>query len=287
MLINSRSYQFSSMYVKANGIKTHFYVAGEGEPLVLVHGGGVGTNALTWKDNIEELAKHYRVYALDRIGFGQTDKPAVTYTYEVLVKHLADFIDALCLDKVHLIGHSMGAYGVAKYTVDHPERVKKLVLVASGSTANAMGLVHDAEGLQALNRAVFEPSYENLRDLLDKVYHQKHDLEEQVADIVKFAALEENMKVMRSIHEFREQLVIDPNLRQRNSLRYRLPELTIPMILLWGKHDRFAPFELGLKLKDMLPNLRAFHVFEHSGHAIQHDEPELFNKTVLNFLAEQ
>jgi 2-hydroxy-6-oxonona-2,4-dienedioate hydrolase len=287
MLINNKSYNFTSMFVKANGIKTHMYVAGEGEPLVLVHGGAVGTNALTWKNNIEELAKHYRVYAPDRIGFGLTDKPIMTYNNEVLVRHLADVIDALCLDKIHILGHSMGAYGVSKYTVDNPDRVKKLVLVASGSTSTAMGINFDSEGRQALHEAVTNPTFENVNALNDSMNHRKDDLIEETEECMRLVALEGSMHVQRELHEMRRLFNVDANLRQRNSLLHRLPEITIPTILLWGRQDRFSPFENGLKLKAMLPNLKDFHIFENSSHTVQHDEPERFNKTVLDFLAQE
>jgi pimeloyl-ACP methyl ester carboxylesterase len=57
--------------------------------------------------------------------------------------------------------------------------------------------------------------------------------------------------------------------------------------MIWGKEDRFAPIEeLGYPLRDMLPNLRAFHVFEHSGHQVQNDEVEKFNQVVVDFLLE-
>jgi 2-hydroxy-6-oxonona-2,4-dienedioate hydrolase len=87
--------------------------------------------------------------------------------------------------------------------------------------------------------------------------------------------------------KYRQRLQADANLRQQYSLLQRLPELTIPTIMIWGKEDRFAPIEeLGYPLRDMLPNLRAFHVFEHSGHQVQNDEVEKFNQIVVDFLLE-
>ncbi len=286
MDLMDHSSDFLSLFVRVNGVKTHFYAAGEGEPLVLVHGGAVGTNALTWKRNIAALSQHYRVYALDRIGFGLTEKPRISYTYEVLVRHLADFIDALCLEQVYLTGHSMGAYGVAKYAVDHPERVKKCVLVSSGSTCDAMGIDYDSEGLRALREATLDPSYENVKFLQETIFHQKEGLEEQIREKMYLAGLEGTLEVQRSLAGFRQQIKRDPNLRQRHSLRYRLPELTIPILLIWGMRDRFSPYEYGLQLKEMLPNLSGFHAFENSGHAVMYDESERFNQTVLQFLSE-
>ena len=134
---------YQSLFVDADGVKTLFIVAGQGMPIVLVHGGGPGASGeYGWWRNIPALAEHFQVFALDRIGSGLTDKPTEEFGDPVLARHLADFIDALCLDELYMMGNSMGAYGVAKYAVDHPDRVKKMVLVASGSIAAAMGLEH-------------------------------------------------------------------------------------------------------------------------------------------------
>src|SRR6266571_2763352 len=101
---------WQSLYVRANGIKTHFIVAGQGEPIVLVHGGGPGASGeYGWRRNIPALAEHFQVFALDRIGFGLTDKPAIVHSDQLLADHLADFIDALGLDQLCLMGNSMGA----------------------------------------------------------------------------------------------------------------------------------------------------------------------------------
>ena len=93
------------------------------------------------------------------------------------------------------------------------------------------------------------------------------------------------MRSQKLQQNYRQRLQNDPNLRQQYSMLHRLPELTIPTIMIWGKEDRFAPIdELGYPLRDMLPNLRAFHVFEHSGHQVQNDEVEKFNQVVVDFL---
>jgi 2-hydroxy-6-oxonona-2,4-dienedioate hydrolase len=281
---------FQSLFVDANGVKTRFIVAGQGMPLVLVHGGGPGASGeYGWRQNIPALAQHFQVFALDRIGFGLTDKPVDELGDPVLAQHLADFIDALCLKELYMMGNSMGAYGVAKYAVDHPDRVKKMVLVASGSIGAAMGLEHKpSEGMRAMRRFDSEPTRENMRAVLEGLVSNKAGItDELIEGRFKLATQPEAMASQKLQQKYRQRLQTDPNLRQQYSLLHRLPELTIPMIMIWGKEDRFAPIEeLGYPLRDMLPNLRAFHVFEHSGHQVQNDEVEKFNRVVIDFLLE-
>jgi pimeloyl-ACP methyl ester carboxylesterase len=281
---------FQSLFVNANGVKTRFIVAGQGMPLVLVHGGGPGASGeYGWRQNIPALAQHFQVFALDRVGFGLTDTPVDELGDPVLAQHLADFIDALCLKELYMMGNSMGAYGVAKYAVDHPDRVKKMVLVASGSIAAAMGLEHKpSEGMRAMRRFDSEPTRENMRAVLEGLVFNKAGItDELIEGRFKLATQPGAMASQKLQQKYRERLKTDPNLRQQYSLLHRFPELTIPAIMIWGKEDRFAPIEeLGYPLRDMLPNLRAFHVFERSGHQVQNDEVEKFNRVVLDFLVE-
>jgi len=175
---------FQSLFVNANGVKTRFIVAGQGRPVVLVHGGGPGSSGeYGWWRNIPVLAQHFQVFALDRIGFGLTDTPEGELGDPVLARHLADFIDAVCLKEVYMIGNSMGAYGVARYALDFPDRVKKMVLVASGSIGAAMGLEHKpSEGMRAMRRFDSEPTRENMRAVLEGLVSNKAGITDELIE---------------------------------------------------------------------------------------------------------
>src|SRR4051794_22176204 len=107
-------------WVKVGAIRTRYVEAGDGEPVVLVHGGGPGAaGEFGWPNTIPALAERFRVIALDVLGFGLTDKPAdLAYSHQDQVDHLAGFIDTLCLAPVKLVGNSMGAYNAVKCTLD-------------------------------------------------------------------------------------------------------------------------------------------------------------------------
>jgi pimeloyl-ACP methyl ester carboxylesterase len=275
-----------SSFVRANGIKTHYVEAGEGEPLILVHGGGPGASGEHgFSQNIPALAAHFRVYALDLIGYGLTDKPPIEYWEQPMVDQLAGFIDALCLDRVRLLGNSMGAYVVAKYALDHPDRVIRMLFVSSATIATAMGVPRgETEGMKAMAAMRDGVTAEKMRRFLETLVHDRtHITDELVDDRVRQALLPGAQEAQRSHGAMRARLRTDQNLRQVFDLTHRLPAVTIPMCLVWGQQDRFAPVEQAEALRKLLPNLTELHLLQHSGHQCQNDEVDRFNEIAVRF----
>jgi pimeloyl-ACP methyl ester carboxylesterase len=275
-----------SNFVNVNGTRTHFVEAGQGEPMVLIHGAGPGAFGWAgWRQTIPALSPHFHVYAIDTLGFGQTDKRTdMVYSDQASVDHLAGFIDALCLDKVNLIGNSRGAYMAAKYTCDHPDRVKRLLMISSGSLAAAMGIERQEkqkEGLRQLQG--YDGTPEAMRKFMQKIVHDHSKItDELVAIRVKMAALPGHDYVQKSQKQYRDSLADNPNERQRFDLTHRLPKLTIPMHMVWGAKDSFAPPEFADKLRALLPNV-SFDMLPNSGHQAQNDESDKFNEIALAF----
>ena len=275
-----------SSFVNVNGVRTHFVEAGNGDPVVLVHGAGPGASGWSgWRQTILPLAKHFHVYALDTLGFGYTDKPQhIVYSDQASVNHLAGFIDALCLDRVFVCGNSKGAYMGAKYMLDHPHRVRRLLMISSGSIANAMGMERSASqmgGTSALD--AYDGTPEGMRRFMEVIVADHSKITpELIAQRVAQAALPGADYVRKSANEYRRKLRSDPNERQLFDMRHRLPMITIPMYMVWGAKDNFAPPEFAAKLKEMLPNV-TFEMFENSGHQSQNDECDRFNETAIRF----
>jgi hypothetical protein len=131
----------NAKYVDANGIRTRYFEKGSGDALLLIHGGQAGatSNAQNWEQNFDYLAKYFHVYAIDKLGQGYTDNPKTDNDYEDyytrVVDHVYGFMQAVGIDKVHLIGHSQGGWPVTRIALDYPEKVKSLVIVDSGTMA--------------------------------------------------------------------------------------------------------------------------------------------------------
>src|SRR5216684_1707278 len=130
------------------GFKLHYLEAGKGAPVVLLH--GLGGDGSRWQPNIAPLAKDFHVFALDQIGFGQSDKPLANYHTGMLAEFLVDFLKAVGLPRASLVGNSMGA-SVALYTaVNYPDKVDRIVLADGGGfrDANAPPVPPTAEAVR-------------------------------------------------------------------------------------------------------------------------------------------
>jgi 2-hydroxy-6-oxo-6-(2'-carboxyphenyl)-hexa-2,4-dienoate hydrolase len=122
--------------VDVEGVETRYYEYGEGEAIVLVHGGAMGgaSTANNWSRNITGLSKRFHVLAVDRLAQGMTGNPKddADFTYAGAAKHLYQFIMKMGLGQVHLVGHSSGGAVSFFMALDHPEIVKTLTIVSVG-----------------------------------------------------------------------------------------------------------------------------------------------------------
>src|ERR1700691_3673653 len=157
-----------SRWVKANGVKTHYSETGDGgKVIVALHGGGAGSSGASGMGALmERLGDEFRVVAPDSVGgFGLTDPYAPTPKGLITrVEHLADVIDALCIDKAVILGNSQGAWAAAQYGILYPERVEKMILVSSLTIAGSLGIQQrPTEAMKALN------DYDGTRDAMKRI----------------------------------------------------------------------------------------------------------------------
>lgn len=121
--------EIESRWVKVGEVNTHYMVAGEGSPLILLHGGA--NDWSDWELNIGPLSQYYRVYAPDLVGYGLSDRPEVDYSMDYFVDFLYNFTQALELKRANLAGYSLGGGIALGFALRFPSRVEKLVLVDS------------------------------------------------------------------------------------------------------------------------------------------------------------
>src|SRR3954453_13392469 len=164
--------------IRAGGIETNYHEAGDGPPVMLIHGSGPGVSAwANWRLALPYFAERLHVFAHDQVGFGYTALPAEPrYGLERWVEHLLAFMRAVGVERAHLVGNSMGASVALAAAVTHPEVVDRLVLM--GPTGVRFPLT---EGLDATWG--YTPSVANMRQLLDVFAYDRGLVSDELAEL--------------------------------------------------------------------------------------------------------
>ncbi len=266
----------SGSYVEVAGLKTFYLERGSGHPVVLIHGAAPGASSqVSWKPNLEPLAAAgFRILAFDQPGFGHSDLPT-DYSMEHRVAHARGFLDALGLDRFHLVGNSVGAYIAARLALEDA-RVGRLVLVSSSVLAPRGSAEADALATQhSRELREFSPSLEAVRAMTQKTLFKG----ELVTD-----------ELVRERYEMSIGPRFEAQQRRREAPPPRpildeLPNLRARTLIFWGADDRGAAVERALLLFELIPNAE-LHVFARCGHWVQWDQADRFNRLVADFLSD-
>jgi pimeloyl-ACP methyl ester carboxylesterase len=282
--------EIRSRYVRANGVKTHYWESGNAGPVIVgLHGGGAGSSGMAGMGPLlERLGDSYRVIAPDSIGgFGLTD-PYAPSPLGLLsrVHHTADFIDALCLDKITLVGNSQGAWTAAQYAILNPERVEKVVLISSLTIANSLGIKQrPTDAGRAL--AEYDGSREGMVRILQALIIDPKRITDKLIDDRQAAATRPGaLDSFRSFGKNTAKLRENPIHALQNDMTKSLPTLTknIPTIFIWGDADTFALPETGREIAKHVPDAK-FHWVPGAGHQVQTDDPDETAKIVRAFIS--
>ena len=141
--------------VNVNGLKLNYLVCGEGTPIVLSH--GFQNSVFAFTPVLDDLAKRFQVFALDKRGHGDSEKPPGPYRIQDFADDLLGFLDVLDLEKVDLLGHSMGGRTGTLFAIEHSDRLHRLMLVSS-SAGPPSGVYR--ERFEVLQKVAFEEGME-------------------------------------------------------------------------------------------------------------------------------
>jgi 2-hydroxy-6-oxo-6-(2'-aminophenyl)hexa-2,4-dienoate hydrolase len=267
----------ASQFADARGIRTHYLECGErsAPPLVLVHGGGAGANALgNWRGAMPALARRHRVIAVEMVGFGETDKPDGGFEYSQPARnaHLADFLEALALGPVPLVGNSMGGATALGVAMERPELVAALVLMGSAGLN-----VEITPALAPILRYDF--TMEGMRRLIDGLTGPRFTASD---DIVR-ARYEDSIRPdARRAYEAAMKWIA-----RQGGLFYpeeRIAAVKAETLVVNGKHDRVVPLSCAYRFLELLENSRGY-IVPHCGHWVMIEAPGEFASIVLHFLA--
>ena len=280
-LTEAETSRFMRIVVDALDVQVHYNDAGNGaETVVMLHGSGPGASGwANFNRNIEPLANAgYRVILMDCPGWSKSDPIVCTGSRSDLnARALKGLLDGLGLDKVHIIGNSMGGHSAVAFALANPARVGKLVLMGGGTGGPSQFVPMPTEGIKLLQGLYREPTIENLKKMMAVFVFDSSSLTEEL-----FQARLDNMLARRDhLENFVKSLAANP--KQFPDFGPRLGEVTAPALVIWGRDDRFVPMDVGLRLIWGMPNAE-LHIFNRCGHWAQWEHADKFNRMVLDFL---
>ena len=242
--------RISRYEAQVGGWPIRYEAAGEGEPVVLVH--GLSGSTRWWSRNVQAIAERYRVYLVDLPGFGTMRRSRRRFVLSEAADWLSEWMDAVGLERAHLVGHSMGGYICLRLAASRPEAVRRLVLVAPAGVPTGRSMVGYLGPL--LQAALYaRPSF--------------------LPVLVRDALRTGPATLWRAA---RDLLAEDA--------RLGLWRIEAPTLLIWGERDSLVPPAIGDLLRGEIPNSKLL-VLERSAHVPMFDRPEEFDDALLAFLA--
>ena len=252
--------------------------------VVLLHGGGPGASA--WSNfgrNLPVFAARFRTIMIDQPGFGRSDKPPVTGNYFTFAADaMAGLLDGLGIDRVHLIGNSLGGGTAVRFALRFGERADRLVLMAPGGLGLNVFAPDPTEGIRRLMEfaAPPGPSPEKMAAFLAAmVFDQRLVTDELVQERYAIASEPDAIAAMASMGaSFYDPAYADDGLlwREAHRLRQRV-------LLLWGREDRVNPLDGALVALKQIRRAQ-LHVFGGCGHWVMLEKFDEFNRLAISFL---
>jgi pimeloyl-ACP methyl ester carboxylesterase len=260
----------------------HYHEAGDGPPLLLLHGSGPGVSAwANYRGNLPVFAEHFRTLALDFPGFGKSYSPNGNPLAAGLPA-VVDFLDALGLDAVPVLGNSMGGNIAARLAATHPERVSRLVTI--GGIGMSVFSAAPPEGIKLLVQFVEDPTRERLMAWMESMVYSTDILTEEFVEMRWAAA--SDPKALTDVRAMFNSATLKAMGTGRTAQALDavslLSKIQAPTLITWGRDDRVTPMD-GCLVAMRLIAKAELHVFYDCGHWAMIERKDEFESTVLNY----
>jgi 4,5:9,10-diseco-3-hydroxy-5,9,17-trioxoandrosta-1(10),2-diene-4-oate hydrolase len=278
----SQTYESTSRFGKS----LHYHDAGpvDAPAVVLLHGGGPGASA--WSNfgrNLGVLAGRFRTIAVDQPGFGGSVGHDITgHYFTCAADAVATLLDELGLERVHLIGNSLGGGSAVRFALRYPERAGRLVLMGPGGLSLNVFSPDPTEGVKRLAEfaAPPRPTREKLASFLRTlVYDQSLVTDDLIEERFRTASEPAALRALATMGaSFR-----DPTCFEEGLLWREVHRLRNEVLLIWGREDRVNPLDGALVALKLIKRAR-LHVFGGCGHWAQLERFDEFNELTMSFL---
>ncbi len=267
-------------FVTVEGKKVHYVEAGNGPPIILIH--GFLYHTVMWKKNIDALAEKFKVYAIDLWGWGYSERLKENeYSFERYGKQIVGFMDALNIKKATLGGQSMGG-GISVWAAAHyPERVDRLILIDPAVIPYPMttiGKIYQLPFFGEFMNAI--PGDALMKNNIRTIwfYDRNEATEEYCREVLQPFCIKGSyagaMFILRNVLK-------EPYVEKEANL---LAEMSISTLIIHGREDKAIPLDRSQKLNNLWKGSKLV-IFDKAGHSPHEEYPEKFNKLAIDFLS--
>ncbi len=260
----------------------HYHEAGDGPPLLLLHGSGPGVSGwANFSGNLPRFARHFRTLVLDLPGFGRSHPVATSPVLHAPVAVLA-FLDGLGIDRLAMLGNSLGGGVVARLAATNPDRVTRLVTLGGVGVPFFSPL--PSEGIIRLVEYVEDPTRDRLVQWMRSMVFDPAVLTEEFVEARWATASDpEALAAIRTIYSRQMLDVLRPLLLGNPDVLGMLGRIQAPTLLTWGRDDRVTPLDGAIAPLRLIPRCE-LHVFPDCGHWAMIERKDEFESVVLSFL---
>ena len=269
-----------------HGYKRAYRIAGSGPAILLIH--GIGDNSTTWNAIQAKLAQRFTVIAPDLLGHGQSDKPRADYSVAAYANGMRDLLSVLEIERVTVVGHSLGGGVGMQFAYQFPHLVERLILVGAGGVTKDVNvalrlasLPMGSEALALLRLPLVLPALQTAGKILGKALGTT-GLGNDLANVLRIlddlpepTASSAFTRTLRAVVDWRGQIV---TMLDRCYLTQ-----AIPVLIVWGTRDVVVPVRHAWMAHSAMPGSR-LEIFEGSGHFPFHDDPARFIDVVQRFI---
>lgn len=273
-------------YQTIHGYRRAYRIAGSGPAILLIH--GIGDNSTTWSTVQAKLAQRFTVIAPDLLGHGKSDKPRADYSVAAYANGLRDLLSVLDIEKVTVIGHSLGGGVAMQFAYQFPQLLDRLILVGAGGVTKDVNVALriasmplGSEALALLRLPLVLPALQVLGRLGGAMFGSTGvgrdipDMLRILGDLPEPTASNAFARTLRAVVDWRGQVVTMLD-------RCYLTE-SVPVQLIWGSLDSVIPVSHAHMAHAAMPGAQ-LEVFEGSGHFPFHDDPDRFVEIVEKFI---
>ncbi len=255
-----------------DGQVIHYEVLGQGKPVLFLHG-WMGSWRY-WLPTMEAVAQHFRAYSFDFWGFGDSDKEAEAHTIKEYSAQVLRFLDGMGIARARLVGHSMGGMVALKTAIDYPERIVRVATAGAVIEGSALAPLLKMTTNQLITRLFVRGP------VVQRIWWQlmrniRSGWRRWFGEVIEDSAKGSQDAILQSVRSMR-----------RTDLRPELGRLKVPALIVHGSEDDIVDPDQAEIFQVYVPTARVV-VMEHCRHFPFMDDPESFNRLLIDFLLEE